>query len=73
MVDMTGHETHYCQETESDLLGGFEFQGTCNTATPIFPTRMIVETQHLQIIRCGRPQENYNQIAEDSSSGRKER
>ncbi len=29
MVDMTGHTTYYRQETESDLLGVFEFQGVC--------------------------------------------
>jgi hypothetical protein len=27
VVDMTGHETHYWQGTESGLLGVFEFQG----------------------------------------------
>ncbi len=29
VVDMTGHETHYWQGTESGLLGVFEFQGSC--------------------------------------------
>ena len=29
VVDMTGHETHYWQGTESGLLGAFEFQGAC--------------------------------------------
>jgi hypothetical protein len=28
---MTGHETHYWQGTESDLLGSFEIQGSCTS------------------------------------------
>ncbi len=29
VVDMTGHEKHYWQGTESGLLGAFEFRGVC--------------------------------------------
>ncbi len=29
VIDMTGHEMHYWQGTESGLLGVFKFQGAC--------------------------------------------
>ncbi len=29
VVDMMGHEAHYWQDTESGLLGAFEFKGAC--------------------------------------------
>ena len=29
VIDMMGHEIHYCQGTESGLLGVFEFKGAC--------------------------------------------
>ena len=29
VIDMTGHEAHYWQGTESGLLGAFEFKGAC--------------------------------------------
>ena len=38
MVDMTGHETHYWQGTESGLLGAFEFQGACTAGDGSFDT-----------------------------------
>ena len=35
VVDMTGHETHYWQGTESGLLGAFEFTGACVASYPL--------------------------------------
>jgi hypothetical protein len=38
IIDMTGHEAHYWQGTESGLLGVFEFKGSCTVGDGSYDT-----------------------------------